>query len=214
QELMDEEDVSLYEIREEFAETETMMQSGPIEEDDVFKIEASPGDLIDEFMGAEDMAGSAMAADQEEELTEAEILDAVEEPSVEQESQAYGAADESPWETESLAEAEDVEKAGELENLSVEESTGLSWGAGTAAGAGLAAAAPRVQETAGASATEPGSTATAAVDEETVRRIVAEMVEVKATEIIERIAWEVIPDLAEVLIKQEIQRIQQEVESS
>jgi len=212
-ELMEEEEVNLYEIPDEFAETETIMQTGPLGEEGVFKIEATPGDLIDEFMATEEIGDGSDEADHgAQELTEAEILDAVEEPSLEEEDLELGAAAESFWETDEIGKTAGMGETVEAEGPPLEESTAVSWGAGTAAATGVAAAATGMGEKAAAPVTEPASAA--AVDEETVRRIVSEMVDEKAAEIIERVAWEVIPDLAEVLIKQEIRRIQQEVESS
>jgi DNA-binding response OmpR family regulator len=214
-EIMEEEDVKLYEIPEELAEPQDLAVSGATSgEEDIFQVESSPADLIDEFMAADEITEiSDLAGEETQDLTEEEIVGAVQEPVI-PESEPYlpeqieptwsGAPEEPAAETTLSAEEHETE--------TVPDET-LAWAASAGTvDSGLAGVTEQTSE-APVSATETAAEPQT-VSEETVRRIVSEIVEEKAAEIIERVAWEVIPDLAEMLIQKEIQRIQQEVESA
>ncbi len=280
--LLEEEEVNVYEIPEEFAESESedlTLEESPaeetIEETATYNIEDAPVDLIDEFMAAEEtVETSEEVAEGEQDLTETEILEAVEEEQPEEisvageettsfeagtpegaeavveEQPAFG--EETPEVTDDIVEEPALSEITEAEVAGTE----TSWTDDTAPAESLEEAwtteksdetgeeiesFDAIYPTQGATTSEWSPEVTSfggepeevaedvvekplqadaapspvpAVTEETLRRMVQEMVDEKAAEIIERVAWEVIPDLAEVMIQKEIQRLQQEVEHS
>jgi len=247
-ELLEEEEVNVYEIPEEFAESESKdlsLGESPAEETiaepETYKIEDAPVDLIDEFMAAEETVETA--AEGEQDLTEAEILEAVEEeppsesPATMEESPSYeGQTPDSTKDAVEEAASDMTEpKVAEAETSRTDEEAPTESAAEEVEsfdaiyptqGATTSEWSPEVttfggepEEIAEEVVEKPLQTDIAPspippVTEETLRRIVQEMVDEKAAEIIERVAWEVIPDLAEVMIQKEIQRLQQEVEHS
>lgn len=212
-ELMEDDHVNVYEIPEEFAETPDLELStvGAESSETPFVVEdtaqVSPTELIDDFMSAEEPERApSPARNQEEELTDEEIFSAVEpgtpsfEEHVPEEEEAVAGV---PQETEEPFE----------QVFSMENSVDSEWSPELATYGGNpervsedVVEKPFPEKILGGPASGP--------TEETIRKIVSELVDEKAAEIIERVAWEVIPDLAEALIRKEIQRLQQEVERS
>lgn len=255
-ELLEEEEVNVYEIPEEFAESESedlapgeRPAEETIKEPAAYKIEDASVNLIDEFMAAEETVETSEAiAGGKENLSEAEILEAVEEeppaesPATMEETLSFAAEASEPTEAvvtepevigtetsgssegtpgismeESLPDEEAHETEGEMESFDTiyptQGATTSEWSPEVTSFGG------EPEEIAEDVVEKPLQTDVAPspvppATEETLRRILQEMVDEKAAEIIERVAWEVIPDLAEVMIQKEIHRLQQEVEHS
>ncbi len=239
-ELFEEEQVNVYEIPEEFAEGSAfaLTESDRVEEEAPFEIETSGEDLIDRFMLRDVPAAEGGPPEAERELTDAELSSAIDEEPVPQaafQTEPEPTAAQAPVEAETVPEptpevtmaapaAETQEESFE-QVFATEGATDSEWSPELAAfGGAPEMVADEVIEkplTADEVIEEPlteeavsAAGAAPAVDEATVRRIVKELIAENAPQIIEAVAWDVIPDLAEELIRKEIQRLQQEARSS
>ncbi len=222
--LLEEEEVDVYEIPEEFAESESedhTIEEQPTEETaeepTAYRIEEAPVDLMNEFMAVEEIV------DREEDRMDTEIPEAVrdeeplESPADVEETFSF---EEEIHEPAKLTE----EPASSTEETS-EEITSFDSIYPTQ-GATTSEWSPEVTSFGGEPEevteevvekplqTDAVESSMLSVTEENLREIVQKLVNEKAEEMIERIAWEVIPDLAEVMIRKEIARLQQEVEHS
>jgi len=204
EELVDEEEVNLYEIPEEYAEGPDLLKLEEVREEKPFRVETHAVDL-DAFMAEEESAGTSSSSEEPQtDLSDDEIIRAVEE---ERETSSVKPIEGKP------AAAAFSEDAGESfeDVFPTRGATTSEWSPElTTFGGEPEAISKEVVEKPLQDRVASGPAPS--LDEETVRRILADMVNKMASEIIERIAWDVIPDLAEVLIKKEIQRLQQEVE--
>jgi DNA-binding response OmpR family regulator len=238
-ELLEEEDVNVYEIPEEYAEGMESTEEDSVPSSTAFQIKDEPVDMIDEFMAAEETLASDEAAGTEQDLTEEEIFEAVgenqpkgmttqqperqktekemEEPFPEtlpMEEHPIAQADSNVTRREPLPTAAKEETEESFEDLyPTQGATTSEWSPELTSFGG------QPEHVAGQTVEKPlqeqvTAAPMPAVTEETIRKIVQEMVQEKASEIIEQVAWEVIPDLAEMMIQREIQRLQQEVEHS
>ncbi|MEK6777949.1 MAG: response regulator [bacterium] len=204
-ELIEEEEVQLYEIPEEYAEGPDILKISEVREEAPFQVEAPPMDM-DSFMSREmTIPGPSYTPEPQQDLSEEEILSAVQE----QKKPAFVKTQE----VESLSAVYASEDSAESF-----EDVYPTWGATTSEWA------PELTDFGGEleKSSDPViekplkdkvvNRPISAVDEESVRKMLSEMVNKMASEIIERVAWEVIPDLAEMLIQKEIQRLQEKVE--
>ncbi|NOY54226.1 MAG: response regulator [Deltaproteobacteria bacterium] len=233
--LLDEEEVEVYEIPEEFAESESedpTIEEQPaeesVEEPETYRIEDAPVDLMDEFIAAEESVETSETVTVEEDLMDAEIPGAVrneqmpESPAAVEKMTSFeaDAAPAGPAETGKPAEelrtttGETMEETTSFDTLyPTQGATTSEWSPEvTSFGGEPEEVTEEVVEK--PLQTDVAESSTPSVTEESLRNIVQEMVNRKAEEMIERIAWEVIPDLAEVMIRKEIERLQQEVEHS
>ncbi len=229
-ELFEEEQVNVYEIPEEFAEGSafTLTESQRVEEEAPFEIETSGENLIDRFMVRDIPDVSAEPSEAVQELSDEELSSAVGEEPQERpvfETEPEPIAAQAPPEAEQVPAPPVEEETGAAATEPLEESfeevfptegaTDSEWSPELAAFGGAPEMVaseviekPLMEDT----ATTAGETA--AVDEATLRRIVKELIEENAPRIIETVAWDVIPDLAEELIRKEIQRLRQDAENS
>jgi CheY-like chemotaxis protein len=210
-ELLEEEDVNVYEIPEEYAEGSGVGKMEPVGSDTPFTLndtaEDSSRDLIGEFMSTDEMYVEPDAAPAtEQDVTEDEIVGAFQ---AESEVVAEEIIDLEPAVSSVPEEAVDS-----FEDIFPTQGAATSeWSPELSAyGEGPETVTDEVVEK--PIPEEVVSRPAPAVDEEAVRKIVSEMVEKMASDIIEKVSWEVIPDLAEIMIQKEIQRLQQEVKPS
>ncbi len=204
-ELVEEEEVQLYEIPEEYAEGPGLLKIEEVRVETPFRVETRPVDL-DAFMAKEEFAQNpSYSAEPQKDISEDEIISAVEEerrtPPLEKRQEEIPAA---------ACVSEDAGESFE-DVFPTRGATTSEWSPElTTFGGELEEVSKEVVEKPlqDKMAARPVSS----LDEDTVRRMLSDMVNKMASEIIERIAWDVIPDLAEVLIQKEIQRLQQEVE--
>ena len=210
-ELLEEEDVNVYEIPEEYAEGSGVGKMEPVGSDTPFTLddtaEDPSRDLVGEFMATDEMYVEPPAVPAtEQDVTEDEIVGAFQDES---EVVAEEMIDLKPAVSSVPEEAVDS-----FEDIFPTQGAATSeWSPELSAyGEGPEAVTDDVVEKPIPEKVVSGPAP--AVDEEAVRKIVSEMVERMASDIIEKVSWEVIPDLAEIMIQKEIQRLQQKVKPS
>ncbi len=219
-EVLEEEEINVYDIPEEFAESGDSVEP----EETPFQVESTPIDLMDEFL-AHDETGtspdqsmeSSTEADHKETRGDTQPLEA--EPFMPAVPERED-SDAEPCVLKPESRLDEPEKGTQEEAEDSFEEVFPTQGATTSEWS------PEVSSFGGDPETvsdqllekplkmEISSGPAPAINEETLKQVIADMVEAKAAEIIERVAWEVIPDLAEELVVKEIQRLKNEVELS
>lgn len=204
-ELIEEEEVQLYEIPEEYAEGPDILKISEVQEEAPFRVEAPPVDM-DSFMSREmTIPGPSYISEPQQDLSEEEILSAV------QEQKKYAPVKPQEVESPSAVYASEDSSESFEDVYPTQGATTSEWAPElTDFGGELEKSSESVREK--PLKDKMVDRPVSAVDEESVRKMLSEMVNKMASEIIERVAWEVIPDLAEMLIQKEIQRLQEKVE--